>query len=348
MPTEIMKAVPTASAVVHREQALPALRTYGWALGIGWIVLASAAGLYAHSRSLARGIALPLALAFLTEYSFYLLLGFGELRERIAQRLRRRIIAAAIAASAILPYLIATIPTGAFRFLPAIAWIAIASAVSFWLLTPISSPRLASFRDVLFLALLAVVIVSGVLRWIFPAPIPKLPLEVLGHVTLVRSAILAVLLLRGARGTRIGFIPRWKDVRIGGLWFVACAALALPSGGKLGQLHLAGRTPELWQALGLVLGVFWVVALSEEFFFRGLLQSWLADWTGSKPAGLVLASLLFASCHLWFRGFPNWRFAVVSAILGSCCGAAFLHARSIRASMVTHALAVGAWRLFFT
>jgi membrane protease YdiL (CAAX protease family) len=91
-----------------------------------------------------------------------------------------------------------------------------------------------------------------------------------------------------------------------------------------------------------------VVALSEEFFFRGLLQQWMERWTDSAMAALVVASLLFGSAHLGFHGaFPNWRFAIVVAILGFFCGLAWKNSRSVQSSMVTHALTVTLWRIFF-
>jgi len=52
--------------------------------------------------------------------------------------------------------------------------------------------------------------------------------------------------------------------------------------------------------------------------------------------------------HLWYRPFPNWRIAILAAVAGVFYGLAYRQARSIRASMVTHALTVTAWRLFFT
>jgi hypothetical protein len=49
-----------------------------------------------------------------------------------------------------------------------------------------------------------------------------------------------------------------------------------------------------------------------------------------------------------FRHFPNWRFAIVGGVSGIFYGLAFLKARSVRAGMVTHALVVTTWRLFFS
>jgi hypothetical protein len=320
---------------------------FGAALVIGWVVLAVAASAFARSRNVPLSIALPLALAFLTEYSFYLLLGFAEVREYLETRFTRPQLAMGITLSGLLPYFIYSVATGGFTPSIAGAWMVIMGAVAFWFLMPVRAPWLAAVRDLVFLALLAAVILSGVLRWIFPAPLPKLPLEVLGHVILIRSAILTVLFSRRGERTGIGFLPDGRDVWIGVMWFAACAVVAVPIGFRLGQFRVAAHNPAFWPSLGLLAGMFWVLALSEEFFFRGLLQQWLTRWTHNAAIGLILGSLLFAGVHLGFRNaFPNWRFAALSAILGLACGASFLHARNIRASMVTHALAVSAWRLF--
>jgi len=100
----------------------------------------------------------------------------------------------------------------------------------------------------------------------------------------------------------------------------------------------------VWKIAATFASMLSVVALSEEFFFRGLLQQWMAEWTGRPAWGLVAASILFGSVHLGFRGFPNWRFALAAAVAGRFYGGSFQQARSIRASMVTHALVVTLWR----
>jgi membrane protease YdiL (CAAX protease family) len=99
--------------------------------------------------------------------------------------------------------------------------------------------------------------------------------------------------------------------------------------------------------LVLFFGALWVIALPEEFFFRGLLQRWIGEWTGSRYLGLATASLLFGAAHLPFREFPNWRLATVAAVAGCFYGLAYQKADSIRASMVTHALVVTIWRTLF-
>jgi membrane protease YdiL (CAAX protease family) len=77
------------------------------------------------------------------------------------------------------------------------------------------------------------------------------------------------------------------------------------------------------------------------------LQQWLERWTGNASAALIAASVIFGSAHLGFhRIFPNWRWAIVATILGVFLGLAWRKARSVQASMVTHALIVTVWKVF--
>jgi hypothetical protein len=86
-----------------------------------------------------------------------------------------------------------------------------------------------------------------------------------------------------------------------------------------------------------------VVALREEFFFRGVLQEWLDSRTG-----LVVVSVAFGLVHLPYREFPNWRMAILATVAGLFYGRAYLGARSVRAAMVTHALVNTTWKVFFS
>ena len=100
-------------------------------------------------------------------------------------------------------------------------------------------------------------------------------------------------------------------------------------------------------AIGEFIGIFWMVAMPEEFLFRGVLQRWIEGWTSSAVAGLVVASLLFGSVHLGFHGpFPNWRFSLTAAVMGFFCGLARRQTGGIQAGMVAHALTVAVWKMF--
>src|ERR1039458_2898268 len=54
-------------------------------------------------------------------------------------------------------------------------------------------------------------------------------------------------------------------------------------------VHLGPGMP-MWKIAATFVGVLWVVALSEEFFFRGLLQQWMVQWTGRPAWALAGAS----------------------------------------------------------
>jgi membrane protease YdiL (CAAX protease family) len=206
--------------------------------------------------------------------------------------------------------------------------------------------------DFLFLVFMGAVFISKIFRFIYPAINSHLNLEIMGHLMWVRIGIMAVLCIRGLENVRFGFVPSRTDWRIGiqlYLFFMPVAAVVAYA---LHSLHFHLLAVQWWKYAALVVGTFmgilWVVAFGEEFFFRGFLQHLLSKGLRSEAAGLLVASLLFGLAHLPFRSFPNWRMVTLTAILGLFCGIAFLRARSVRAAMVTHALVATTYRLFFT
>jgi uncharacterized protein len=156
---------------------------------------------------------------------------------------------------------------------------------------------------------------------------------------------LVLMVQRRIPETGYGFIPNLREWRIGALHFLyflpIAACLAIP----MKTLRFAHPAP-LWKTTGIFLAFFWVVALFEEFIFRGVLLGAL-EQRASRATALVLTSVFFGAAHLWFRGFPNWRWALLAGILGWFCGQARNQAGSIRAGVVTHALVVATWRGFF-
>jgi membrane protease YdiL (CAAX protease family) len=178
-----------------------------------------------------------------------------------------------------------------------------------------------------------------------------LSISVLGHLMLIRIAALSILTLRGNVKAEFRFWPDPKEWLTGIRYFGMMLPVIAFAYWALGLVdlrpHPNGIAMTVLLAIGTFLAILWVVALSEEFFFRGLLQQWLADWTGKPNAALVIAALVFGSAHLGFhRIFPNWRWAIVAAILGVFCGLAWRNSRSVQAAMVTHALIVTVWQVF--
>ncbi|HVW85816.1 MAG TPA: CPBP family glutamic-type intramembrane protease, partial [Bryobacteraceae bacterium] len=242
----------------------------------------------------------------------------------------------------IAPYLIYSIPTGQFHPIGFVLLFAIASALYGWY-------RILPVRpvtDLIFLVFAAGVYLSKVFDTIYTSPIEKL--SVLGHLMLVHASVSALLAIRGNVNAEFRFLPTRREWLIGLRWF---AVLVPASGIALWSVNLARFRPHphnLAIAIGEFLGILWLVALSEEFVFRGLLQQWIEIWTGKPVIALLLASFCFGCAHLAFHHiFPNWRFAIVAAVFGLCCGLSWRESRSVQASMVTHALGATLYRVFF-
>src|SRR5262249_4213278 len=152
-------------------------------------------------------------------------------------------------------------------------------------------------------------------------PVPKLQIDALGQAMWVRTGAMAMLCIRRVSGVGFGFWPTKNDWKIGALFYLlfmaAAVELAL-------MIHFTKpRMPVGWEktpalAIATFFGVLWVLALGEEFFFRGLLQQWMSRWLNSDKAGLLVTSVLFGAVHLWFRQFPNWRFALLATMAGIC------------------------------
>lgn len=285
--------------------------------------------------------------AFLLEIGFYLMPGFETARKLFDALGPKALRAGLLVASGIAPYLLESWRMGSFRFESLLLLLAVVSIAAFWyaLLKP------SLLVDLLFLGLMAGVFLSKVFVEIYPRPAPHLDLAILGRLMWIRLGVLAVLSLRRLDNVRFGFLPKREEWRIGVEQFL----YFLPVGGLAAfLLHFARFQPVTavwWKMLlfvpAIFFGILWVVALAEEFF-RGLLQQLLTRGLHSEIAGVAVTAVLFGAAHLPFRKFPNWRFAILAGITGVFYGIAFLKSRSVRASMVTHALVVTTWRSLFT
>jgi len=319
------------------------LARYVLAVAAGWVLLGTAGVYYARSRSIALPVALPLIAAFLLEYAFYLVPGLERLRQWLVDRLPVVPYATLLMVSALAPYLVYSLPTGCFDRLAFARLFVLTGALCFWYV--FRRPSLTA--DLAVLVLLAAVLVAKVFTRIYLSPLPGLRIEVLGHLMLIRVAALVMLTVREVKVAGFGFLPTRAEWRTGLRWFLYFVPVGLPLALALGVVRFEPTWKDARASPLVFLGILWVVALSEEFFFRGLLQQWLHDWTGKPRLALILASGLFGICHLGFRDFPNWRFALVVAAAGWFYGQSYCAGRGVRAAMVTHSLTVTAWQTLF-
>jgi membrane protease YdiL (CAAX protease family) len=278
--------------------------------------------------------------AFLVAYPFYLVPAFPAVRDRLGGLT----LTAYLGAAALLPYMVTCLGVVQFRWTGVLRLAILAGALGLWYVV---LPRRAVF-DVAFLAFIPAVLLGKYFDPVYVAHDPALTKYVvfLGHVTLISLAVTVLLLERRVRDFGYGFVPNGKEWRIGGRHYLYFLAIGFPLALVLKVVRLVPPDPA-WKIAATFLGFLWVVALSEEFFFRGVLQHWIEEWTWSPAAALAITSVLFGMVHLGFRGFPNWRWAIVATVLGWLCGRARNQAGTIRAAVVTHALVVATWQGFF-
>jgi CAAX protease family protein len=307
------------------------------ALAAGWIALGIAGLWLARAKGIPLSAALPVVAAFLLEFPFYLAVGFPAVRERLAgPRLPITLLA-----SVVLPYLACSLGAIPFEWTALARLAALALGLALWyVVLPVNIAT-----DAAFLLLVAFVMLGKYFDTIYPE-LFRQKLSILGTLGLFHTSALVLMLERRIHETGFGFLPGLRDWLQGALHYLYFLALGAPLALGLHAVHLSKIAP-LWVVAGTFLGFLWVGALWEEFLFRGVIQQWMEDWTWSRPAALILTSALFGLAHLWFRGFPNWRWALIATVLGLSCGHARNQTGSIRAGAVTHALVVATWRAFF-
>jgi membrane protease YdiL (CAAX protease family) len=318
-----------------------------WALPLFWLACSTVGYVYALQRGIPIHVVLAALPAFLLEATLFLTLGVESWRKRL-DKLPRAGVAALLILGAIAPYCAASLAFGSFRWQSLAAIALLSGLVSFWYVVLPQKPAV----DLLLLALMAAVVLTKIFSMLYVRPDPRLPLEALGQAMWIRTGAFALLSVRRVQGVGFGFWPSLREWKIGALFF----ALMLPVVAGLawwigyGKFHPPEatwiRTPVI--VVLYFFGGLWVLALGEEFFFRGLLQQWISGWLHNEWAGLIATSLLFGAVHLPYGAFPNWRFALLASVAGVFYGLAFRQASSIRASMVTHALTFTTLRVFFS
>jgi membrane protease YdiL (CAAX protease family) len=284
--------------------------------------------------------------ALLLETLFYLGSVFEKSRQCLARISGQRRKAALLWVSALVPYLLFAAAGHSFQRNALMLLAGLTAVLTFWY---VLLPHRIAY-DAGFLIVAAAPFITRVFGRIYRSP-DHLHLDILGHLMWIRLGLLSLLILRGWDPGPVGFWPRLREWGIGVVWFAAVigplAAVALlvddvrfaPPGGPWWKIAANG--------IGTFFGILWVVALGEELFFRGVIERAVLKAWRSPFAAILVSAVMYAAAHLWFRTFPDWRHVAVTAVLGLACGAAYLQSGTIRASMVTHACAVTAWRLLF-
>jgi membrane protease YdiL (CAAX protease family) len=300
---------------------------------------------YAQQQDIPSHLVAAILPALLVEAALYVGPGFAVVRERLLRWPKAKL-AAALAVSAVLPWLIYTLGSGKFTAEKFLYLLALVLPVAYWYVV-LPQVRTVDFS---LLLLLSAPFMFRLFFDIYPAAQPKLRMDFLGKWMWIRLGFAVFLLVRQVEGIQFGFVPSRAEFMTGLKYYFRFLPFGVTLGYLLGIVQV-GLPSTNWPvpvlAVGTFLGLLWTVSLGEEFFFRGLIQQWLDQILDSPLAALTIASILYGLVHLPFRGPFNWRYALLVALLGWFCGQAYQESRGIRAPMVTHALAATTWIVAF-
>ncbi len=265
--------------------------------------------------------------------------GFGIdawLRRAVTNRVAR----ALAPLSLISAYLLFAIPRGDFR------WDMCAGMASVVLVLSVAlscaDPAQPDWRDWMVLAILGI----SVDLHFFDRAWPVAGLSSMPKLLFVDAGLYGYLVIRPIGGIGYDFRAHWSDLRIGLREFILFTPIAVSLGFALGFLHFHKTMANpLWFGGGWVF-TFFVIALPEELFFRGLMLNMLERKIGTQRA-LIVTSLLFGVAHFNKRAaYFNWRYVILAVIAGIFYGRAWLAQRRLLASSVTHATVDTVWSIW--
>jgi len=238
------------------------------------------------------------------------------------------------------PYVLVAMSRGIFRWdwFALYALLPVAVAGLLWRAAQCDPAQRGDWRDFLVLLTLGLAVD---LRWFEPAWPPHY--AVFGKMLLLDAGIYGFLLVRQLDGVGFDLRLRLRDVSTGLREFLWYTPIAVTLGLALGFLHMHAVWPRPLTLVGAFLGTFLAIAIPEELFFRGWMQSLLERRFGRTPA-LLTTAVLFGLSHFNKRAMHfNWRYVVMAAIAGVFYGRAWRRDRRVGASVITHALVDTVW-----
>jgi len=172
---------------------------------------------------------------------------------------------------------------------------------------------------------------------------------ILAGATIIRDLALVALILfflwrNGEDPVRIGWTSRhiWADIGLGLLLFLPVLYAASLLGAILQRMGLSGPSSSAMEALlphtpaqfALAILLVIVVAISEEFIFRGYLIRRFASSTGSLALAIILATVIFAFGH----GYEGTAGVITVGFIGLIYALVFVWRGSLLAPVVMHLL----------
>jgi hypothetical protein len=245
-----------------------------------------------------------------------------------------------------LPYLIYAAGIGDFRWLALARLLVVGAGLPLlYRLWPVRDVERFTWQDLLAALWLIAALLGHQLAGIWTVP---RNLDFLGRLFLICISSWSWVFLRPVPRLGYEFSISLKGLVIAGWNFALFAWIALPTSLAL---HFTQWNPLNTGVIAFgvsFLEIFLFIALLEELFFRGFLQTLVSRSIGSAWVGQVVISCLFGLFHILHAPFPNWRYVLLASVAGWFYGTAFVKSGGLLASALTHAMVDTTWRTFFS
>jgi membrane protease YdiL (CAAX protease family) len=240
------------------------------------------------------------------------------------------------------PYFLYAASTGDFRWTALFKLLAIAvPPVAIYSRFPPRNSFAFGWQDACVAVLLVGFVLSGQLRGIWNVPTN---LDFMSRLFLITVASWCWTFIRVVPELGYSLRVSGEVVKQAAINFALFAVIAIPSSLALHFTRWNPRWPGVVPFLLNYLEIFLFIALLEELFFRGFLQSLLSRKLESWVAGQALVSVLFGLFHIFHAPFPNWRYVALASVAGWFYGSAFRTTGSLMASSLLHAAVDSVWR----
>ncbi len=323
---------------------LPVSRSFLAATLLLGIIFAAVARNYLQRYSMPVLAAAGIYLAFL------MLLGFSLAPAWMRKRPVARTFGAAQMCLLVglwcVPYLLYAAGTRDFRWTALAKLIAIAlPPVVIYARFPLNETRTFTWQDACVAVLLVGVVLSGQFRGIWNVPVN---LDFMSRLFLITVASWCWTLIRVVPELGYSLRVSRSVLKQAAINFGLFAVIAIPSSLAMHFTRWNPRWPGLFGFLLDYLEIFLFIALLEELFFRGFLQTLLSNTFRSWFVGQAFVSVLFGLFHILHAPFPNWRYVALATVAGWFYGSAFRNSGSLMASALVHAGVDTVWRTWFS
>jgi membrane protease YdiL (CAAX protease family) len=245
-----------------------------------------------------------------------------------------------------LPYLLYAAGTEDFRWL-ALLKLFLLAASPVWIYSrfpPRRSQRF-SWQDACVAIVLIGFVLTGQFRGIWNVPVN---LDFMSRLFLITVATWCWTFIRPVPDLGYSFRISRPVLTQAAINFGLFALIAIPSSLAM---HFTRWNPKWTGPVPFLLSflqIFLFIAVLEEIFFRGFLQTLLSKSLRSWVAGQALVSVLFGLFHVLHPPFPNWRYVALATVAGWFYGTAFRNTGSLMTSSLAHAAVDTIWRTWLS